>query len=161
MRENYWVNVYKLRKDLINLLYSYGVSFNESKPCRAKPHIDRITPNGAIALICEDTDHPLLPTSICTPLGKITFVSNTRPMFGKNTSNKTVMDTISAMTILFDIVPVVPKISHGILLHRYAIHRLPWSDPSTLLLGPTFLPDGQFTQRDIEQSDYLFNQFNV
>ena len=136
MRHNYWVDIYRIRQEILKLLEKHGIEYQETKEVPPNAYSNRIASNGAIAMICEDMYHPDLPTSFCTPLGKLKIVGQ-NGAFYRNASNKKVQAFLKEMVDVFCIYPV----ESGMDSKPYpaiAVTRIPWRASQQNIVLPIF-----------------------
>lgn len=134
MRRNYWLDIYKLRLELISLLHKYNLQFIELPEHPINTSLSKVECNGSIVLICGDAAFPKLPTAICTPLGSLVFVKSKTSFFG-DISDDNINAFIDKATILYGLVPIL----HDDCLHSYAVTELYWrSKDSVPIPMPTF-----------------------
>ena len=105
MRHGYWVDIYKIRDEILQCLNKCGIDYTEAKEAPPTTYSNRIGDNGGIAMICEDVYHPSLPTSFCTPYGKLKIVGSNGSFF-RNASGKKVDAFLNEMTVNFGLVPI-------------------------------------------------------
>lgn len=150
MRKNYWVDAYKLREELLKLLRKHGLEFMEVDVRPPTPLCnDRLEGNGAIALVCEDAEHPDLPTSICTHLGHLNFVRRKSKFYG-NTNKENSQAFVKEASEMFGLIPVEGRELYGQILHRYAVTKLPWRPTAAAFRMPVFtgMPVGKEIERE-------------
>lgn len=136
MRHNYWVDIYKIRGEILQLLEKHGIEYEETKEVPPNAYSNRIASNGAIAMICEDPYHPELPTSFCTPYGKLKIVGK-NGSFYRNASKKKVNAFLGEMIDIFDIFPIKSKMDsepHPAI----AVTRIPWRASQQNIVLPIF-----------------------
>jgi len=161
MRKNYWVDTYKLMDEVLKLLHKH-VSFTEVEERCPAPFFDKIEPNGAFALICEDKKHPLLPTSLCTPFGNLNFVRR-RGGFDSDTSADAINAFLDESTKALGLIEVESKTIDGTTYRRYAVTRLPWRRGgyrATLSCMPVFKEksDEDSSRREYAKANRMFNR---
>ncbi|MCI9274776.1 MAG: hypothetical protein HFJ24_01745 [Clostridia bacterium] len=161
MRKNYWLDTYKIMEEVLKLLHKH-VSFIEVEKRAPAPYFDRIEPNGAFALTCEDRKFPMLPTSLCTPMGNLNFVRR-KSGFDSDTSADAINAFLDEATKVLGLIEVESETIYGITYCRYAVTRLPWRRGgyrATLSCMPVFKEksDEDSSRREYAKANRMFNR---
>lgn len=136
MKPNYWVDLYKVRDEILQCLDKCGIQYTETKEAPPNTYSNRIASNGAIALICEDIYHHELPTSFCTPLGKLKIVGS-NGSFYRNASKKKMDAFLEEMKCTFNLAPIEAD-ADSKPYPALAITRIPWRASKTQIALPIF-----------------------
>lgn len=137
MRSGYWVDLYKVRDEILRSLDKCGIDYTETKEVPPNTYSNRIGDNGGIAMICEDVYHPELPTSFCTPYGKLKIVGSNGSFFRK-ASKKKVDVFLNEMKVDFGIVPIESD-ADSKPYPALAITRIPWMASKQKIALPIFV----------------------
>lgn len=131
MRMQYWEDVCKVRKMILQDLKEAGISFIEVNAMQfACPMFNCIEPNGAIGLTCECNG---LPTSLWTPLGEINFIKRKVGFYieqGKEMnrcSDEQVTSFMEKLKADFGLKLVKINNIYGNLEPVYTVTKLPWT----------------------------------